>query len=716
MMSAAGGAEREAIGIGYDSSNEITVSRSGSFSEFTFSCWFYYTENGSILGLLDAYKSGSSYPKIQAYIFTDYDSSQSLNIRATDNSGNEYMAMYNNFSTMGTRLNHSWNHIAFSYNGISNQSQAYLNGVQLSCYYWRGPSAASIYPDRISPFSFNQNMYAGQGAYFYFDDSYIDLSVTSNLRKFIDAEGLPVDPTTQGLTPEIFLPMIDIDTVGDNSGSLSNASSVVGTFSNAWTGPNMDAPSAGIGKKYGYHLASASSMGGNRFDNLTVSAWFCNPDPNETSFLLEGGDSSNYFVMRANTNGSMYILFGGPNNPGGDGSYAFFTNSNTPQIFKPGRFHSFQFSIDFSQSGSAKLAVDGEVYTAFTYNGPPSGHTYYENYQDLYVGHEYNGSASALIVSELILSNDYFDLSTNNPFWDVEKRRHRRVEDVMQDINTPLIASPIDPRENSGTTNLGSLPNWDSNQQYPKAMRGPWEMWTQCCNFDNPSGSGSNRMYRQFSTAINSNQQATLSLSFRRDSTNVNDNSVLFNINSNSSQNDYAFALFLDSNENLKCNFNGHVVCDFGSITDTNWHQVTISIDSTTQAAHVYYDGYPKTATITLNRAYNAFTANIGGGFPNFIGFEFDGDIGQVYFTNEYIDLTSGSNKYLFFDKQGLPTDLSHFIENGSVPNPLIFNEFRVYDDLGKNSGTAGDFTVYGCKPGPTSHYNHSSLATISTI
>jgi hypothetical protein len=723
MMSAAGGAEREAIGVAFDDNNTMEVDRSGSLSSFTFSCWFYYTDQGSLFGLLDAYKSGASFPKIQAYIFTNYDGTQSLNIRATSDGNYEYMAMYNNQAVMGPRLNHSWNHIVYSFNGTASQSVAYLNGEALTATYWRGPSSFSIQPNRVRPFSYNQSTSRGQGAYFYFDDSYIDLSVTSNLRKFIDADGLPVDPTTQSLSPEIFLPMIDVDTVQDNNGSLNDVkSSGLGVLANAWTGPNMDPPVAAIGKLYGAHLASASAFAGNRFDNLTFSGWFCAPDLKDgyRSYLMEGGDSSNYFLIRVNPNGSLYILFGGPNNPGGDGSYAFFTNSNTSQFFKEGRLCSFQFSIDFSQSGSAKIAVDGNAFTAFTYNGPPSGHTYFQNYQDLYIGHEYNGQASPLIVSEVILSDDYFDLSTNNPFWDAEKRRHRRVEDVMQDINTPLIASPIDVRDSeydAGQTNLGSLSDWDSNEGYRFAYRGPWDMWTQCGNFANPNGTGSQRMFRQLSTSLSTIRQTTLSLSFRRETTNVSDNSVLLNVNSNSNQNDYAFVLYFDSSENLNCVYNGHVVANLGNITDTNWHQVAISIDSTTSSSHVYLDGVQKSSSITANRAYNAFTVNIGGVSPNIANAnEFDGDIGQVYWTNEYIDLSSGSNKYLFFDKQALPTDLSHYIEDGSVPDPLVFVEFRNPDDLGINSGTAGDFTVYGVTPGPTSHWDHYSMATIDTI
>jgi len=74
----------------------------------------------------------------------------------------------------------------------------------------------------------------------------------------------------------------------------------------------------------------------------------------------------------------------------------------------------------------------------------------------------------------------------------------------------------------------------------------------------------------------------------------------------------------------------------------------------------------------------------------------FDGDIGFTYFTTDYIDFSKEANRNLFVNQLGYPRDLQPLIDEGTIPNPLIYLDFADPDNLGNNKGTGGDFTING--------------------
>jgi hypothetical protein len=96
---------------------------------------------------------------------------------------------------------------------------------------------------------------------------------------------------------------------------------------------------------------------------------------------------------------------------------------------------------------------------------------------------------------------------------------------------------------------------------------------------------------------------------------------------------------------------------------------------------------------------------DIGGKNRNHIGVEqgggvlrffWAGYIGSAYFTTDYIDFSEEANINLFVSQLGYPRDLQPLINDGIIPNPAIYLPFDDPDNLGKNNGTGGDFTVNG--------------------
>lgn len=70
--------------------------------------------------------------------------------------------------------------------------------------------------------------------------------------------------------------------------------------------------------------------------------------------------------------------------------------------------------------------------------------------------------------------------------------------------------------------------------------------------------------------------------------------------------------------------------------------------------------------------------------------------ISSTYFTTDYIDFSQESTRNLFVSQLGYPRDLQPLIDDGTIPNPLIYLPFDDTSNLGKNLGTGGDFSVVG--------------------
>ena len=138
---------------------------------------------------------------------------------------------------------------------------------------------------------------------------------------------------------------------------------------------------------------------------------------------------------------------------------------------------------------------------------------------------------------------------------------------------------------------------------------------------------------------------------------------------------------------------------DSSNIT-TGWHILMFSADTaSTSTRDFYLDG---SVPSTVNwRTYTNSAANLSAVVTAGIGNDssgnyYDGDLSHLYIVQDYIDLSQEANRNKFVDQLGYPRDLTQQIEDGDIPNPLIYMKFDDITALGTNSGTGGNFTVNG--------------------
>lgn len=130
------------------------------------------------------------------------------------------------------------------------------------------------------------------------------------------------------------------------------------------------------------------------------------------------------------------------------------------------------------------------------------------------------------------------------------------------------------------------------------------------------------------------------------------------------------------------------------------WYHMLISCDLATTTYHCYIDDIDETVTPTTitndNIDFTGHKWGIGdywnGGAGNFMG-----DVSEMYFTDEYIDITVEANRRKFISAAGVPVDLG---SSGGTPTGtdalLYYKGAASVWNAGTNSGTGGNFTMTG--------------------
>ena len=130
---------------------------------------------------------------------------------------------------------------------------------------------------------------------------------------------------------------------------------------------------------------------------------------------------------------------------------------------------------------------------------------------------------------------------------------------------------------------------------------------------------------------------------------------------------------------------------------DGSWHHVLAAWDTAADAScKVYVDGSDVTtlSTRTANNIdYTVASWRIGAQI-NTANFKMAADVAELYFTTEWIDITSSANREKFA-KNGRPVSLG---ADGSKPTgtaPLLYLKGPA-SSFNTNRGSGGDFTVTG--------------------
>jgi hypothetical protein len=468
---------------------------------------------------------------------------------------------------------------------------------------------------------------------------------------------VPATVYSGAVSPILYLPMRDADTAGVNEGTAQDFLPN-GPLDTAQRGPNQDNCVASIfetsDRMYVY--------------NTTI--------PNGSYFL------TSFTLNTTSLNSNGYLLFHGRIQIAIETSYApgrlrfNIANTSGDTIFQAelrnrpiGVQNHYTFAYDAS-TATYQLYENGVSITFDDVGTQTTGTIHYEDSSYYAIG---DGSNNRSAIGEFYLDNADIDLSADNPFWDYETNKPVPVRKVLAETgNTPYIAMPLNtayPELNLGIGDQGQ----GSSLPY-EGYRGGSEFWakTAAGDGDTIASNGltaTDNKYLSLSGWFWTQSSSNMPLMIAGTAAGY----VTFYAN-----NDYLFVSFPN-------------VVNIGPLyttLDTNrWHHIFLGIDGQNQQYAVYIDGVRVTGNTTWS------SGNID--WNNSSGWEFGGYGGRccsIYAHNSYIDFTQDSNRFIFRDNLGYPKDLTPAIENGDIPNPIVYLKFDDPSALGTNSGTGGDF------------------------
>jgi hypothetical protein len=293
------------------------------------------------------------------------------------------------------------------------------------------------------------------------------------------------------------------------------------------------------------------------------------------------------------------------------------------------------------------------------------------------------------------LSDVWFDDSYTadlSGFYDTEtgKPKFLGIDGSLPTGSPPLVYLPM--RGNDAGNNAGTGGDFTVNSGPYTGARGPSEFWAGSAEYN-----GSNQYHGRASALTGAVDGKVLTLACA-----INTDAI--------SGNDYIFAIrngagsvrfdFWNGAATLKMRgYNAAGSQILGTVTTgnvisaTTWHTILLSINMANSGQRLLYvDGVD---TSTTWNTYTDGDLELSGA-QQYIGSlaagdYFDGKIGFLYFTTEYIDFSQEANRLKFFDAFGYPVDIG---ADGSLPTgtpPLIYMNSDFH--LGTNLGTGGDFT-----------------------
>jgi len=697
LIMCAGSGDEEILpeAIDFDGTNDY-LSRSSDLvgntdgKTFTFSCWVYNYHTTS----LSLYSSKTSAGTINIYV---------------NNSGTLYIQMVNATGTE-IRLNWeapsktipfgTWVNIIISMNMASTSYRhIYVSDKVVTGAYtfYANEDILFAHTDHY----INSNLGSsergkGRLSHAFLDYTYRDLSTESNRRLFCTEDLKPADPATLiALNPIMYMQLTDPDTAHVNSGTGGDFV-LNGTVALSERGPNQDNCVASEFDGSADYLSVGSVIGLSDGKELTLS-FNLNPQRtgNSDTYQLYVADGANYkLLLRYGSDDIMQFVVRNSSN-------TVVLNVTYASIGPEFKTYSIDISVDLTNAANRHFIINGvDLTSSVTWS------IYTNNNMDL-TGDTYEiGRGFAILqpqtIGEFWFNTSYTDLSTSNPFWDSDLNKPVPVRQVIENTGvTPLIALPI--RADDAGNNLGTGGDFTLYGGGLVGARGVSEFWARSANFD-----GSTNYLSRTTPLVGSvdSKQTTLVFSFNTDS--VSGNHTLFHARDSTSN---KTAVVCDNNSTSLRFYlqdsSGQILAISGvmstALSINTWYTVLISDDRSTSTTRIYVNEIQQTPTPSVDIDSNVTLANvcIGIGVNEYDGDYandgyFDGDIGFLYFSIDYIDFSQESNRLLFVDALGYPTDLQKKIDAGEVPEPLIYMPFDDTSDFGVNSGTGGDFTENG--------------------
>lgn len=657
---------------------------------FTFSCWFYLTDATRRLYLFSsAEAAGSNNKKIDISL-----DGNDVTLAVNQASG---FSLFNKVTAITVPLN-TWCSLIVSLNtAVPTSGRIALNETVYTID--SGTIGGTMLFD-VPAFRINYGVSTGASgstcrvAHTFLDYTYRDLSIEANRRLFITEDLKPASGQAD-LNPIMYLPMKDVDTWHVNEGTGGDFTPN-GTVAVSGRGPNQS------------NCVASNFNGTNEF---LKHAGISTTNSNEItlSFVFKPTIASAghvYVIGSGGTVGELFhvnltqfrVRFIGPLT---SSSNVFYWSMPSGSI-TTGKHYAIQLSFSLSDVATFALFINGEqtaiAPVTFIDNTIPV------NGQEHHVCGSYASSAAFTgVVGEVWFDNAYTDLVADNPFWDSDLNIAKPVRQVIEETGvTPLVALPIEAA--TGGLNLGTggeftayyVGNYTPTISKYLGARGASEFWARSADF----GVNAGRLKNEALSGISSSKTVSLVFCYNRTA-------------------DYnTFFYFIDTslaNNNFSMNINGQKVgfqAEDATSTIINkavtnvdegtgaWNTVFVSIDTADiNKFHVFLNGVEEvmTGSIFIDRVipFGSINSYRIAGYNNDAN-DMQGALSVFYFTTEYIDFTDEDNRLLFVDALGYPTNIQEKIDNGDVPAPLIYMPFDAPDNLGKNNGIGGDFTVNG--------------------
>lgn len=674
-----------AEGVSFDGTNDY-LSRSTDLvgnvdsKTFTLSCWLYVTKNSSYFYSND----DTVFCGFEVGITSD---GKLVSFgRSANTTGTNIFSYYstNAINKLG------WNHIIISVD-LSNtlNRHVYLNDVLLSGSFGFYNNSNIKFTNSIHSVGkwYNSTKLKGRLAHLYLDYTYRDLSIEASRRLFITEDLKPAD-NQAALNPILYLPIRDADTAHINEGTGGDfiPNGVLDTAqrgANQWNcvasefdGVGDYLSSTGIGASDGRMFTFSCDFVTNVYEDSYIINFRTPSLFNSFNVSIDDG-GKNIWIDAQNTSGTRILEVRTPLN-------SLILNKT----------NSLQVSVDLTSSSNRSLIINGNVV-------PASWNIYTNEAVDFTIPDYYIGSGTSSFgkwngsLGELYFDTTYIDLATNNPFWDEDTQKPKPVLQVLEETgNTPLIAMPI--RADNAGKNYGTGGDFTVNSGPFVGARGASEFWARSV--------GGATGYLGSAGIGQSTDSSVVTFVCAMKTPTATGNDVFFSIDNDLGTSNSFYAVFTSSSTIRIAGRNSTATNvytrDSSAVSLNTWYLILFSCDLSTGVDDFYLANISQPAA-TLKTVGESFGFSSGdlakvGGFYGGASLDASQYVGYGYFSTSYIDFSQEENRNLFVDQLGYPKDLSKQIADGLIPEPLIYMPFDDPNNLGKNLGTGGDFTVNG--------------------
>lgn len=525
---------------------------------------------------------------------------------------------------------------------------------------------------------------------------YLDLSVTANRHKFIDATGLPVDLGSNGSTPTGTAPAVylkgDKTNFGTNSGTGGNFT-VNGSLETASTTPATTAVNAVDFDGTADYLTRSADLTGIADGTSGILSFWCRIDGGDGSnrSILENLATAGSFDVRLNS-GNTFRIHGNTSLP----TNILYLLSNAVFLASPAWVHVLA-AWDLSGATPTHLYINGvsDKNAAVATNGTIDYNVASPNWAigaTTAAAQKFNGAISELYFAP----NQYLDLS-------VQANREKFILNKVpvslgSDGSLPTGTAPAIYMPNRAAlvgTNAGSGGNFTINGAPKDANSTPVYYYAEPVKFD---GSTAYLTRGADLTGIVDGKSGTVSCWLRIDGGDGTTRQLLSNLVT-------AIRFYFRVSATNKISVNGlnsasAAVLSISSNTAKPagplWLHFIASWDMASGVAHLYVDNSNDLAAspTLVNDTIDYVTAspNWGVGAYTEGSNKFNGAIADLWFNTTYLDLSNSGNRAKFIDQSTLrPVPLGAKGELPTGSQPLLYLG-RDAANFGKNLGSGGDF------------------------